>query len=552
MRDGVKLAVDIIRPSRDSMPAEDPLPVVWSQQRYHRAGLRDGRVVSVVDNSPSLQTLVRHGYVVVSVDSRGSGASYGSDGGMYSPTHARDAYEMTEWLASQSWCDGHVGMFGQSYMGITQYMVASMVPPHLKAIFPAMAAFDNYGALHPGGIYLEGVLTPFIQNVRRLDLEVPTPTVDEDEDGTMLAEARAEHRDNWDGVREFPRLKYRDVMRTSPFGSPADHLQAINRSEIPAYHWGGWFDVYTREEFLWYVNFDNPQKMAIGPWPHALGRTIDPDEREALLGTEQRRWFDYWLKGIDNGVMDEPPIHYVTMTEHDAWTWHASESWPPANLEEVRYFFSKGASGSIASVNDGVLATSAPRGDFGQDIYDVDYSASMGLETRWGAAMPYTDRSVSDAKGLTYTTSPLSEAVTVTGHPVVTLHVTSSAEDGDFFVYLEEVDKQGVSHYVTEGMLRASHRAVTDPPYNNLGLPYHRSYEQDMIPLLSMEGAEPVQLTFDMVPTSNVFNSGHRIRVTITCSDKGMMGTPELVPPPVVTIYRSERYASGITLPVAH
>jgi putative CocE/NonD family hydrolase len=151
-----------------------------------------------------------------------------------------------------------------------------------------------------------------------------------------------------------------------------------------------------------------------------------------------------------------------------------------------------------------------------------------------------------DEKGLTYTTPPLAAEVEVTGHPVVHLWVTSSARDGDFFVYLEDISEASYSKYITEGNLRASHRAISTAPYGYLGLPYHRSYAEDIADL----PGQPVELVFDLLPTSYVFDAGHRIRVTITCSDKDTGLTPQLDPPPTVHLYRKADHASYIVLPI--
>jgi putative CocE/NonD family hydrolase len=152
-----------------------------------------------------------------------------------------------------------------------------------------------------------------------------------------------------------------------------------------------------------------------------------------------------------------------------------------------------------------------------------------------------------DEKGLTYTTAPLKKDLRITGHPVVQLWVSSTATDGDFFAYLEEVDETGYSTYITEGVLRASHRKLSLPSFNNMGLPWHRSFAQDVAPLIP---GEPVKLVFDLMPTSWLFRAGKRIRVTITCADDGNTFTPQYTPTPEVTIYRSIFHSSYIKLPV--
>jgi putative CocE/NonD family hydrolase len=151
-----------------------------------------------------------------------------------------------------------------------------------------------------------------------------------------------------------------------------------------------------------------------------------------------------------------------------------------------------------------------------------------------------------EIKGLTYTTDPLESPLEVTGHPVIHLWVNSSANDGDFFVYLTDVSSDDLSMYVTEGKLRASHRALSAAPYDNFGLPYHPSNEADIADL----PGEPVELVFDLLPTSYVFDAGHRIRVTITGADKDNLSTPVLDPPPTVSVYRDAEHASYIELPV--
>jgi putative CocE/NonD family hydrolase len=181
----------------------------------------------------------------------------------------------------------------------------------------------------------------------------------------------------------------------------------------------------------------------------------------------------------------------------------------------------------------------------------VDYATTVGPTNRfaagYGGEFRYPDLTRNDKRALTYTTPPLESDVQVTGHPVVHLWVSSNAEDGDFFVYLEEVDSRGSSHYVTEGKMRASHRALHAPPYENMGLPWHRSHEGDVAPLPI---GELVELVFDMWPTANLFDAGHRIRVTVTGADADTFETPQLDPPPTISVYRNIDHASFVELPI--
>src|SRR5205814_1479895 len=142
VRDGVRLAADVFRPRRGGAVVEQPLPVLWCQERYHRSERVDGVLLTKLDSHPWLRDVVRAGYVVAVVDGRGTGASTGVRTSEFSDEEVADTYDVTEWFADQPWCDGAVGMFGDSYRGIIQYLAAAAGPPHLRAIFPQMAMFD--------------------------------------------------------------------------------------------------------------------------------------------------------------------------------------------------------------------------------------------------------------------------------------------------------------------------------------------------------------------------------------------------------------------------
>ncbi len=554
MRDGVKLAVDVVRPAVDGTAVEEPLPCVWTHHRYHRAVVRDGKIYSVVDRNSDLRLLVKHGYVVAAVDVRGGGASYGRYLKAFSEEETRDAYEITEWLAAQPWCDGNIGMYGASYLGITQFMAASQAPPHLKAVFPQVAAFDLFMLVGEGGIYREGFINLWGDFTRQLDVDIPAAPVDEDPDGVMLKEAMAQHSDNWDVIEEARKIKYRDgPLWDAEYAviMPSTHIKAINDSGIPVYIWGGWLDIYARDAFQWFVNLKTPKKLTVGAWPHDFWKETIHQERGRLQRLEQLRWFDYWLKGIDNGIMEEPPINYAVLHNPEKWSWHQANEWPLPESETKTYYFKQGTSGSVDSVNDGMLTVQTPAEREGYDTYTVDYSATSGEATRWhngaGVAMEYPDMTANDSKGLTFTTMPLEEGVTVVGHPVVTLYITSDAPDGDFYAYLEEVDSQEFSHYLTEGMLRASCRMVAEPPYDNLGLPFHPVFKADT---RNLSVNEPAELIFDLHPVLNVFEKGNRIRVTVTCADVGNTELYRMEPTPTIKLYRSKEYPSRIQLPV--
>jgi putative CocE/NonD family hydrolase len=324
-------------------------------------------------------------------------------------------------------------------------------------------------------------------------------------------------------------------------------IDRINRSGIPIYLTTGWYDLCTRDNFLLYVNLTVPKRLVVRPLDH---EQVDETRFDLDYAAEAHRWFDYWLKGIKNGIMDEPPIHYYLMGSDKKNAWRVTDAWPPKNLETVRYYFGSGETGGTASVDNGTLHSSAPTASGASDTYTVDYTTTSSNRSRWTAVNwthDYPNMRSNDAKALTYTTPPLEKSVQVTGHPVIHVWVKSDAPDLDLFAYLEEVDGSGNSTYITEGNLRASHRSLGQAPYDNLGLPYHNHYKSD---LAAIPAGEPVELVFDLLPTAYVFRAGNRIRITLTCADADNFETPVLDPVPKVHLLRDRNHPSSIQLPV--
>ncbi len=576
MRDGVRIAIDLYRPANAGRTETAPLPVVWTQTPYYRSSIIGPRLASMPDYLPWIDEVLRHGYVVAAVDVRGTGASFGVVDGIFQPAEAGDAYEITEWLAAQPWSTGKIGMFGLSYLGITQLFAAGQAPPHLKAIMPEMAYFDLYDFLHPGGIFqywamfnwggstqrhniysplppdfraivarsARSLPGPFVRSkCRRLPCAPmgggPVAPVDEDTTGNLVAAAQAEHLAGRNIFGVYQALPYRDSR--TPSGeemyrqrSFADLAATIARSGIAIYHVGGWYDAFSTSAFLSYQNIGGPRKLLVGPWFHSDQFGVDR-VAEAL------RWFDYWLKGVDTGVMNDDPIHYWTIDAPAGKEWRSTKVWPLPAARATDYFFAA----------DGALAATAGTG---ADRYQVDLTTSLGPNNRWtatagGAAGPvsdYPDLAANDRKALTYTSGPLPAAVEVTGHPVAHVWISADQPDVDIHGVLSEVSPAGRVEYVTEGRLRASHRARHPAPYDRFGLPYHRSDQADAAPL----GTGPAELVFDLQPTSKVFRAGHRIRISLTGAEQGTFETLVFASPPRLTVHRSTEYPSRIVLPI--
>ena len=582
---GTKLAYDVLLPTRKGAVAGEPLPVLLMHTTYLRAmklvekgqivfdelfdipwfakgALRlrawfkeDGHIGDMVFRTSWLKRLLHHGYAVIVVERSGTGAS----SGILSPAFADVAVETDEvlnWIAAQSWCDGTIGMFGTSMVAMAQYAAASAGNPHLKAILPVASSFDMYGSVvYPGGVNCTGFGRTLSGSTEVLErMIVP---VDSDPDGDQLAqilEQRRERSLSDVSAQGFSLAPYRDSDNPYLKGRKLwrdvglyDLLERINDSGVAVYNSAGWYDLFARDSLLWHANLATLHRLHVRPLFHTdLGNSgADLD-----FGAEAHRWFDYWLKGIDNGIMDEPPIRYYVMGAPKATAWRAAEQWPLPGTQRTRFYLAKGPSGSVNSVNDGFLRTQSPADADGADVYTVDYSTTSGADARWSAVVKdgkYPAQRANDAKALTYTTAPLERDLEVIGHPVAHLWLTAEAPDLDVFVYLEEVDDQGHVEYVTEGNLRASHRAVGEAPFNNLGLPFHRSYEEDVAPI---PAGEPFELVFDLLPTAKRFRQGTRIRAAVACADADNFDTPTLDPAPRVHLLRDIAHTSFVELPI--
>lgn len=583
--DGTRLAYDLILPTKHGAPASRPLPVLFKYTPYGRAWTifdKDGRsnladlealpwyaegflrirswlaaegnILGPLWRTKWLGRLVQSGYAVVVVERPGTGASFGN----YSPTDsamAGESDEILNWIASQKWSNGRIGMFGDSVQAQVQLAAASTCNTHLKAIFAESTWMDIYQSfMYPGGIYAKSFGEFYQWSQTLLDSSLTTP-VDRDKDGSLLAEARAERRVGSMGreaIGVMEKFQFRDTpmadgRRFWELISLYPMLESINKSGVPVYLTNGWFDPLARENIFLYSNLKVPKRLIVRPTDHgqedAPGHDVD-------YAAEAHRWFDYWLKGIDNGIMTEPPIHYYLMGENKSHDWQTAGVWPASNQKAISYYFAGGQPDLFESVNNGTLVPLPPSAEEEGDAYTVDYRTTTGKKARWTAinwAHDYPNLRLNDAKALTYTTPPLEVEARVVGHPILRLWFTSDATDLDFFVYLEEVDRHGNSVYVTEGNLRASHRALAQAPYDTLGLPYHSHWQSDVKLILP---GNPIELDFDLMPTAYRFSHGKRIRLTIACSDADNFATPVLSPSPTLRVLRNKTCPSNIELPI--
>jgi hypothetical protein len=568
MRDGVKIAVAVYLPKQRR--PDEKLPTVIRATRYYRQ-FEFRWPFSYILNGADVMTRqwLANGYARVQVDVRGTGASFGAQYGPWSPDEVKDSAEVVDWVIQQTWSSGVVGFEGVSYHGTAAEMALINRHPAVKAVIPSFTLFDLYADIaYPGGVHLSwftenwGAATRAMDQNRFARVSPPRGSpmarikplvrgiapVDDDRDRSQLAQAIRSHEHNWDPHQTVLALECRDERwptdphLTADDFSPHHYIEAVNQSGAAVYSYGGWLDGgYPRAAIQRFLSLGNPaNRLVIGPWSHGglfhSGPRLGKPTRFNHMA-EMMRFFDHHLKSMDNGLGDEEPIHYFTMVEEK---WRAARDWPP-QAEMVPFYLQA----------DGRLGEEQPSADDAADIYTVDYSAGTGDRTRWnsvfgGGAVVYPDRAREDRKLLTYATPPLARDVRITGHPLVTLYVSSSAVDGNFFVYLEDVEPSGRVNYVTEGMLRALHRKVSDeaPPYACVG-PYHSCRRNDAAPL---EPGQVATLHFDLLPTSYLFKAGHSIRVGLAGADKDNFVVPSS-PPPTVTVHRSGMFSSHVILP---
>lgn len=592
MRDGVRIAISVWLPKDPTSDAR--LPAIIHQTRYYRSmelrqplrALMAGKTFEhIPPTAKSRKRFVANGYAWVDVDVRGSGASYGSRVCEWSPDEISDGAEIVEWIIRQPWSNGKVGALGTSYDGACAEFLLVNRHPAVRAIAPRFALFDAYTDIaFPGGIHAAWFTESWGRYNDALDRDSPhevggwwvkllvtgVQPVQDDHDRSLRGAAIAAHRDNYGVHEQALSLTFRDDVAPSdpfhrqnandfrPVGTPIDDSGSINlcsphnywhdteASGAAIYNYGGWFDgAYANSAVKRFLTVSTPgSRLILGPWNHGGRWHIDPfggpSKSKFDHNGELLRFFDHHLKDAETGIGAEQRVHYFTMSENH---WKGSDVWPPPSTTRQYYL-----AGERRLDLDPPASENTPA-----DEYIVDRSAGTGAHSRWrtqvaiGAAVSYPDRGQQDARLLTYTSPPLDRAIEVTGHPLVSLFISSTADDGTVFVYLEDVDARGRVAYVTEGQLRIIHRglAAGPPAYRQVG-PFRTFKRAAAQPLRPREIAE---LAFDLLPSSYVFEAGHRIRIAIAGADASHFA---VVPsgPSTLYIHRTRSHPSRIDLPV--
>jgi len=568
MSDGVKIAISVYLPSPGD--EDERLPTLLHQTRYWRSVEYRWPLSIIKDPLPRghirtyAKRFLANSYAWVDVDVRGSGASFGNRPYAYTPQEIKDGAIIVDWITRQPWSNGKVGAIGISYGGAAAELLLVNQHPAVKAAAPLFSGFDIYSELaFPGGIHLtwftktwtyinnqlDQNLLPFSGWMAKLFVRGVKP-VDGEAGDSLLFQALREHQANWSPHKEALGITFRDDVPPSHMIFNIDRLSArsyakeIIGSGAAIYSYSGWFDGgYPLAAIKRHLTYDNTSnKLILGPWDHGGKRNISPfnqgpssfDHQGELL-----KFFDYYLKGIDTGIKNEPPVHYFTMGEE---RWKTAVTWPPQSIPTPYYLRPNNS-----------LHQQAPVTTTGSDQFTVDPTVGTGNQSRWDTLVgksltdPYPDRATQDLKLLSYTSPPLKQDLEVTGHPILTLFLSSATNDATIFAYLEDVDTQGQVSYVTEGELRALHRKLSDSHLKRLnGLPYRTFKRSDAFPL---NPGEVAKLVFDFLPTSYQFKKGHRVRLALAGTDKDHFASLS-DQSRTLTVFRNRLHDSHLDLPV--
>lgn len=576
MTDSVRLAVDVFLPKK--LEEGKKVPTIVYFVRYVRTfqlkafwrGLKDPAFGSVVEEEVKFFT--SHGYAVAIVDLRGTGASFGHRDMEFSPQEVQDMGETLDWIVKEPWSDGKTATTGISYTGTTAELALITRHPSLKACVPRSNIWDLYADIvYPGGIRQ----TPFVKvwrlTTNSLDnnnmaafggkvntfVKWPSP-VDGDKKGILLQQAMADHKANFDIFEGL----YRVNSRNEPDKGHGAELSAddcsiharkedIEASGVPIFRIGGWFDgALPNSVFKGLWNTSNTKRVMVGPWDHGPGQhfsNFNPTQKHKDINIELEilRFLDHHVKGIDTGLDKEPPVNFYTMGSEQ---WQATDEWPPATVHPQEWFFGNGSLTSTAGKQDTIT-------------YACNYTTTTGYGpkgggTRWNSLTVlykyedtfYGPRNRQDSLMVVFDSPVLTEDTEITGHPEVTVSVSTNTGHGHLFVYLEEVLPDGTSRYITEGQLDITHLKVCVKGDYECRFPQQSFKVEDRQPL---QPGEFRPALVNLIPTSYVVKKGNRIRIALGTADVDHFDIPEeSVRPTEMRILVGEGSRSFAKLPV--
>ncbi len=490
MRDGSNLCGDIYRPDTD-----EKVPVIFNISPYQKDKV--WRPPPDVEEPPSPHMnwecaspawWCPRGYAIFRVDTRGSGKSPGkSDPSSYA--ESLDAYDCVEWVAKQDWCNGNVGTLGISYNAAFQWRLANLQPPSLKAIIPWEGRADQYrDQAYHGGIFSQGFLMNWhTRNTQWHLLGRPRHYNPDAFNNNML----------WNFMREDLDSEY--------WRAASAKWDKIKVPLLSAGNWGG-MALHLRGNTEAFMNAASEhKKLRIHTGTHWNSFYSDEGKQDQL------RFFDYWLKGIENGVMDEPPVKIEIRTggQMTPYEFRYENEWPLARTQWTKLYLK--VEGEASEEGDTLV---------GQLEWDTNPSEENSVTYRASAPT----RPGPAPRGVSFISPPLEEDTEITGPMVMNVWISSTSEDSDIFATIRNIDEDGndvceigqqnqVVPAVAKGWLRASRRKL-DPEKTLPYRPYHAHDEHWWL-----EDEEPVECQVEIWPSCMVFKKGHRIRLDVTPVD---------------------------------
>ena len=511
MRDGIELTTDIYLPE-DKLPC----PIILQRSPYNS---------NVEASVKEAVYLVKEGYGVILQDVRGR---WDSEGEWYPFIHeAEDGYDTQEWIGSQEWCDGNIGTIGGSYLAMVQWQAAPLRSKYLKAMAPKVGYSDFYhNWVYTGGAF------QLAFNLRWIAIQMHTRT----NQVQYLWMPKSNHQSNiqwhlplinmdekagrdskiWKDWVSHP--SYDDYWKKlNPIESNYDEVN------VPTYGMGGWYDVFLQGTLNNYMGVKKHglspgkenQKVIIGPWIHFLANdgeetiTGDIDFGENVkidLFNERLKWFDYWLKGIDNGISKEPSVKVFVMGKNQ---WRTAPDWPIPETKYTKFYIHSGGSANGCK-GDGILNINPPLSDEENDQFI--YDPSDPVPTTGGSTCcsedvtpvpmgPRKQKKIEHRNDiLIYTTESLENDIEVTGPIEMILYASTDCKDTDFTCKLIDVFPDGKSINIAQGIQRAR---------------YRDSWENPEL----LDSGKIYKFTVDMWSSSNYFFKNHKIRIEITSSN---------------------------------
>jgi uncharacterized protein len=496
MSDGVRLAVTLHIPEDGG-----PWPAILEALPYRKND-------DTASYRPEYLRLAAAGYVVCRADVRGTGTSEGVATDEYPAIERTDMATVIDWLATQPWSTGNVGMYGTSYSGFNCIQVAMERPPALKAIIPIYATDDRYAddVHYYGGARKQLDSVDYPTYMVAMNALPPVPAL-YGEGWHEEWERRVKTTEPW----VFTWLEHQRYDDYWKYGSLREDYGAIEAATMIV---AGWADGYTNNSLRTMERLTCPKRLIVGPWAHAATDTSIPGPNIDLV-PEMLAWWDRWLKDEDNGVDREPPIIlFARRSTKPApelkelrGEWRYEPAWPAARTVERPFPLSGSGEGTDEL---------EVRGDVGWTAW-----ISCAGHMPWG--LP-DDQRPDEAFSLTYDW-PVDDELEILGHPTLRATVTSSAPVAFLSAKLCDVFPDGTSALITRGMLNLSHRdSPTDPS--------------------PVEPGRAYAVTLPLEVTSWIVEPGHRLRLDIAGSD-----WPNAWAPPYAGTLAIEREGSVLTVP---